>query len=65
MLLLEQLHGQVLADRQGLIAAGVRENLPGLADAQRQMDERLNEEPEQMAPVDFERLELLQALGVA
>ena len=65
VLILDQLERQMLADRQALIASGVRDDLPNLPQVQESLDARLHAEPEPMAPVDYERLELLQALGVA
>lgn len=55
----------MLADRQALIASGVRDDLPNLPQVQADFDARLYEEPKQLTPVDLEKLELLQALGVA
>lgn len=54
-----------MADRQGLIARGVVEDLPSLFDAHARFDEALNAEPKQLEAVDSEQMELRRAMGVA
>lgn len=59
---------RVLADRQGLIARGVSENLPTLGLEQAAFDVALEAEPERLAPLSLaesEQMELRRALGVA
>ena len=66
VLLLENWQRQAIADRQALIALGVREGLPTFGEVRRRLDEALLAEPD--APeseVDSEQMELRRALGVA
>lgn len=70
MLLREQITEQVLADRQGLLASGVRRELPSVVDELDALDARLTAEPESPKdragkPVTAEQMRLRQALGVA
>jgi hypothetical protein len=65
VLLLDKWERQTLADRQGLIARGVVDELPSLFEAQEQFDAALNAAPKRLEAVDSERMELLQAMGVA
>ena len=54
-----------MADRQGLLANGVRKELPTLAEAQRRLYEALVAEPKVLESVDSEQMELRRAMGVA
>jgi hypothetical protein len=65
VLLLDQWERQTLADRQGLLASGVREELPTLFEAQQRLHEALVAEPKRLESVDNEQMELRQAMGVA
>jgi len=65
VLLLDQWERQTLADRQGLLANGVRKELPTLAEAQRRLYEALVAEPKVLESVDSEQMELRRAMGVA
>lgn len=70
MILREQIAQQVLADRQGLLASGVRRELPSVHDELDALDERLN--ADEAGPTDkggkvisAEQWRLRRALGVA
>ena len=65
VLLVEQTERRVLADRTGLIARGVGEDLPALYTAQERLDEALAAEPVPVQAVDSEQYRLRVALGVA
>lgn len=69
-LLREQVSQQVLADRQGLLASGVRRELPSVHDELEALDDRLTAEetgPTDRAgkPISAEQFRLRRALGVA
>jgi hypothetical protein len=66
VLLLDKWERQALADRQALIARGVDEGLPTLAETQQRLNEALTAEPKPVVvAVDDEQMELRRALGVA
>lgn len=65
VLLVEQTERRVLADRGGLIARGVAEDLPALNEAQARLDEALASEPVAVQSVDSNEYRLRVALGVA
>jgi hypothetical protein len=62
---LDRWERQALADRQGLIARGVSEELPTLAEVQTRLDDALAAEPKVLESVDSEQMELRRAMGVA